>query len=69
MVKNKKEKAGKEAGEGIEGVVYKVQDLKVVIAIGKGNRAGGSTGEKGDVTPSSNAGGSDDFELPERVRM
>lgn len=69
MAKTKKQKVGKEAGDGIEGVVYKVQDLKVVIAIGKGNRAGGSTGEKGGVTPSSTTGGSDDFELPERVRM
>lgn len=64
-VKRDKDKDNEDSKE-LEGVVYKVSDLKVVIAIGKGGTSGGAEpegrkGEKGTAI--------DELDLPERVRM
>ena len=67
--KAKKGAVAKEAeAGGIEGVVWKVLETKIVVALGRGGvrAAGAGAGEKGKADEGTKG---EDFEIPERIRM
>lgn len=67
--KAKKGSAAKEAdANGIEGVVWKVLETKIVVALGRGGArgAGAGAGEKGKADEGAKG---EDLEIPERIRM